>query len=67
LPIGLRKTAIKTNPGGNPGNIKGKKMKYIVWVGGVADYEGDSLREAKAIKYSWLALGYDDVILEVIR
>jgi hypothetical protein len=42
-------------------------MKYIVWVGGVADYEGDSLSEAKAIKYSWLALGYDDVILEVVK
>jgi len=41
-------------------------MKYIVWVGGVADYEGDSLKEAKAIKDSWLAQGYDDVILETI-
>lgn len=41
-------------------------MKYIVWVGGVADYEGDSLAEAKAIKYGWLAQGYDDVILEVV-
>ena len=41
-------------------------MKYIVWVGGVADYEGASLKEARAIKYSWLAQGYDDVILETI-
>jgi len=41
-------------------------MTYIVWVGGVADYEGNSLQEAKAIKYSWIAQGYDDVILQVI-
>jgi len=39
---------------------------FIVWVGGFADYEGNSLKEAKAIKYSWLALGYDDVILQTI-
>jgi len=41
-------------------------MIYIVWVGGVPDYEGNSLQEAKAIKYSWIAQGYDDVILQIL-
>jgi hypothetical protein len=42
-------------------------MTYIVWVGGVPDYEGDSLREAKAIYKEWIALGYDDVILQTFE
>jgi len=42
-------------------------ITFIVWVGGVADYEGNSLKEAQAIKYSWLALGYDDVILQTLE
>jgi len=42
-------------------------MLYIVWVGGVADYEGYSLQEAKAIKYNWLAQGYEDVILQTLE
>lgn len=37
---------------------------YIVWVGGIPDYEGDSLQEARAIYKKWVDLGYDDVILE---
>jgi len=41
-------------------------MVFIVWVGGVADYEGDSLNEARAVQNVWLALGYQDVSLEVI-
>jgi hypothetical protein len=40
--------------------------KYIVWVGGVADYEGNSKGEAKAIYDEWVAKGYDDVSLEEI-
>jgi hypothetical protein len=41
-------------------------MTYIVWVGGVPDYEGDSLREAKAIYKEWIDLGYDDVVLQTL-
>jgi len=40
-------------------------MLYIVWVGGVPDYEGDSLKQAEAVRSEWLARGYADVILEV--
>jgi hypothetical protein len=40
--------------------------KFIVWVGGVADYEGDSLGEAKAIAKEWREQGYDDVVLETL-
>jgi predicted RNase H-like HicB family nuclease len=39
-------------------------MTYTVWVGGIPDYEGESLREAKAIFKEWIDLGYDDVVLE---
>jgi hypothetical protein len=42
-------------------------MLYIVWVGGVADYEGSSFSDAKAARKSWLALGYDDVILQTVE
>jgi hypothetical protein len=42
------------------------KIKYIVWVGGVSDYEGNSLKEATAILKEWLKNGYDDAILETI-
>jgi hypothetical protein len=41
--------------------------KYIVWVGGIADYEGDNLKIAKSIFNDWKTLGYDDVILETIK
>ena len=41
------------------------KFKYIVWVGGVADYEGNSLKEAKAVLKEWRINGYDDATLEV--
>jgi hypothetical protein len=39
-------------------------IEYTVWVGGVPDYEGNSLREAKAVYNEWIDQGYDDVILE---
>jgi hypothetical protein len=42
------------------------EIKYIVWVGGVADYEGDNLREAKAILKEWAEQGYDDAVIETI-
>jgi hypothetical protein len=43
------------------------KIKYIVWVGGVADYEGESQAEAKAVFSEWQKQGYDDLILEEIE
>ena len=43
-----------------------KISKFIVWVGGVADYEGNDLNQAKAIYKEWIAQNYDDVILEVV-
>jgi hypothetical protein len=42
-------------------------MFFIVWVGGVADYEGSSKKEAEAVRNSWVALGYDDVILQAVE
>ena len=42
-------------------------IKYIVWVGGVVDYEGNSDREARRIRDYWVSLGYDDVILERVE
>jgi hypothetical protein len=41
-------------------------MTYIVWVGCVPDYEGNSLREAKTVYKEWVELGYEDVNLETI-
>ena len=46
---------------------KGKKMKYIVWVGGVPDYEGNSNKEAKRVQDFWISKGYQDVILEIVN
>ena len=40
--------------------------KFIVWVGGVADYEGNDLTQAKAVYNEWIAQDYDDVILEEV-
>ena len=41
--------------------------RYIVWVGGVVEYEGYNLQEAFAAE-DWLQeQGYDDVILETIE
>ena len=40
--------------------------KFIVWVGGVADYEGNNLNQAKAVYKEWIAQGYNDVILEEV-
>ena len=40
--------------------------KFIVWVGGVADYEGNDLNQAKAIYKEWITQKYDDVILEEV-
>ena len=43
-----------------------KNYHYIVWVGGVADYEGNDINIAQTIYNVWLKLGYDDVMLETI-
>jgi hypothetical protein len=40
--------------------------KFIVWVGGVADYEGNDLNQAKAVYKEWIAQDYNDVILEEV-
>jgi len=40
---------------------------FIVWVGGVADYEGNCDREARRVRDYWLSLGYEDVILQSIK
>jgi hypothetical protein len=40
---------------------------YIVWVGGVADYEGYNLRDAELVVEEWQEQGYDDVILETVE
>lgn len=42
-------------------------MSFIVWVGGVPDYEGDSLATAKAVFNEWVSRGFDDVILETVH
>jgi hypothetical protein len=39
-------------------------IKYIVWIGGVADYEGNDYKLAKHYFDTWIQQGYDDVILE---
>ena len=38
--------------------------KYIVWVGGVPDYEGTSKVLAEEIAAEWIVEGYKDVIIE---
>lgn len=40
------------------------KIKYIVWVGGVPDYEGHDRKKAEAILREWVAKGYDDAVIE---
>jgi hypothetical protein len=40
---------------------------YIVWVGGVEDYEGYNLKDAESVVEEWQEQGYDDVILETIE
>ena len=40
--------------------------KFIVWVGGVADYEGNDRNQAKAVYKEWIAQDYNDVILEEV-
>ena len=42
-------------------------MKYLVWVGGVLDYEGTSLNEANSISTEWVAKGYTDCNIETIE
>lgn len=42
------------------------KYSFIVWVGGIPDYEGDNYLEAYSVYKKWQTLGYDDVILEEI-
>ena len=41
-------------------------MMYIVWVGGVAVFEGDEAKLARKIFNEWIAKGYDDVALEKV-
>ena len=43
------------------------KVKFIVWVGGVAEYEGLDFVMARLVENSWLNQGYDDVILEIVE
>lgn len=43
------------------------KPSFIVWVGGLPDYEGGDYCKAYQIYKEWLMLGYDDVQLEEIR
>ena len=43
-----------------------KKLFYITWAGGVADYEGYSYKLAERRFNYWRALGYDDVILQTL-
>jgi hypothetical protein len=40
---------------------------YIVWVGGVADYEGYNHREAVLTARSWQTKGYDDVYIQIVK
>ena len=42
------------------------KTIYIVWVGGVATYEGKSKQYANIDYDHWIRLGYEDVILEEV-
>jgi hypothetical protein len=42
-------------------------MKYIVWVGGVPDYEGYSFKKAEIVYAEWVNLGYEDVILQTVN
>lgn len=41
-------------------------MRFLVWVGGVLDYEGCILSEAKSIRREWISEGYDDCYMETI-
>ncbi len=41
-------------------------MRYIVWIGGIDDHYKTKKEALQALK-CWLALGYDDVILETIK
>tara|TARA_R100000781_G_C3987191_1_gene95626 strand:- start:33 stop:164 length:132 start_codon:yes stop_codon:yes gene_type:complete len=40
-----------------------KKKKYIVWVGGIANYF-DTLLDAEVEKKYWNDKGYNDIIIE---
>lgn len=40
---------------------------YLVWIGGLIDYEGNNLIMAQSIYETWRLLGYDDVKLEIIK
>lgn len=46
---------------------KGEQRQYLVWVGGVLDYEGTNLNEAFAIYAEWIEQGYEEVVLETIK
>ena len=43
------------------------KTKFIVWVGGVMDYEGFDAGMARLTEIYWNEQGYDDVILEIVE
>jgi hypothetical protein len=40
---------------------------YIVWVGGVAEYEGYSWRDAHQVLRYWQAKEHDDVVIETVK
>jgi len=40
---------------------------FIVWVGGVIDYEGKDYELALSAYDTWLSLGYEDVKLETLE
>lgn len=42
-------------------------VKFIVWVGGVSDYEGYDAVKAESIKQEWVEQGYDDVVIEITK
>ena len=42
-------------------------VKFIVWVGGVAQYEGLDADKAQRTYQDWVEQGYDDVILEIVE
>ena len=40
---------------------------YIVWIGGLIDYEGTDIDKANLIYQEWIDKGYDDVKIETIE
>lgn len=56
-----------TNEQTNSELSKGEQRQYLVWVGGVLDYEGTNLNEAFAIYTEWIEQGYEEVVMETIK